>query len=160
MDAYSGDEPSLASQLPRPRTDTYYRTEKPVERGLEVFVIFSNTAGTGAALLMANRLAKELDAHLRLLMPYEVPYALPLNRPPVTAEFLKAQAQTLASQVSMEIDAHICLCRDKHRALRLLLTPHSVVIVGGKKRWWPTPEQRLAHTLAKDGHHVVFAELR
>jgi hypothetical protein len=109
---------------------------------------------------MARRFAKELNAHLRLLMPYEVPYALPLNEPPVPAEFLEAQLRTLASQASMRIDAHVYLCRDKHCALRLLLTPHSLVIVGGRKRWWPTPEQRLARTLTKGGHHVLFAELR
>jgi len=44
--------------------------------------------------------------------------------------------------------------------LRLVLKPHSLIIVGGRKRWWPTSEQRLAQALKKDGHHVIFAELR
>jgi hypothetical protein len=60
----------------------------------------------------------------------------------------------------MEIAAHIFLCRDKRRTLRLVLRPHSLVVVGGRKRWFLTPEQRLAQALKRDGHHVIFAELR
>jgi hypothetical protein len=32
--------------------------------------------------------------------------------------------------------------------------------MGGKKRWWPTEEQWLAWRLRKDGHEVIFADLR
>jgi hypothetical protein len=127
---------------------------------LEVFVIFTNTAGTLAALQMADRLAKRLDARLRLLLPYEVPYTLPLTQPAVPLGFLEGQLQAVACKASIEISAHIFLCRDKGRTLRLILKPHSLVVIGGRKRWWPTQEQRLVSLLKKGGHHVVFAEMR
>ena len=129
-------------------------------RQLEVVVIFTNTAGTLAALQMADRLAKRLDARLRLLLPYEVPYALPLTQPAVPVEFLEGQLQAVACKVPIEISAHVFLCRDKRRSLKLILKPHSLVVIGGRKRWWPTQEQRLVSLLKKGGHHVVFAEMR
>jgi hypothetical protein len=39
-------------------------------------------------LQRAHQLTKKLEAHLHLLPPYEVPYALPLTTPPVSVEFL------------------------------------------------------------------------
>ena len=67
---------------------------------------------------MADRLAKQLDAHLRLLMPYEVPYALPLTRPPVPVGIPGGRnCAPWHPKRSMEIAAHIYLCRDKQCAL-------------------------------------------
>ena len=129
-------------------------------RQLEVYVIFTNTAGTLAALQMADRLAKRLDARLQLLLAYEVPYTLPLTKPAVPVGFLEGQLRVLARKTPLEISAHIFLCRDKRRTLRLTLKPHSLVVIGGRKRWWPTEEQRLVSLLKQGGHHIVFAEMR
>jgi hypothetical protein len=66
-----------------------------------------------------------------------------------------------AAGFAQQLDARIRLvCRDKRRILKLLLTPQSVVVIGSKKRWWPTSAQRLARDLQNDGHHVIFAEPR
>ena len=127
---------------------------------LEVFVLFTNTSATLAALNLAERLARKLGVRLRLLMPYEVPYTLPLARPAVPVGFLEGQLHALASTSPLDISAQIFLCRDKRRTLRLLLKPHSLLVIGGRKRWWPTEEQRLAKMLKQDGHQVIFAELR
>ncbi|MGB7590527.1 MAG: hypothetical protein WCD04_04220 [Terriglobia bacterium] len=126
---------------------------------LEIFVIFTDHSGTLAALRMADRLGEQLDARLRLLMLHEVPYALPLTRPAVNVRFLEEQLRALASKIPVDIAAHIYLCRDKRRTVRLILKPRSIVILGGRKRWWPV-EQKLARVLREDGHHVIFAESR
>jgi len=109
---------------------------------------------------MADELAHKLGAQIRLLVPYEVPYALPLSKPAVPVEFLEGQIRALAGKARLDVAAHIFLCRDKISTLKLLLRPRSCVVVGGKKRWWPTSAQRLAQGLQKDGHQVIFAELR
>ena len=141
-----------------PRADISAETDAHQE--LEIFVIFTDHPGTLAALRMAHRLSKKLDARLRLLMLYEVPYALPVTRPAVSVRFLENQLFTLASETPVGIAAHIYLCRDKRRTVRLLLKPRSIMILGGRKRWWPTAEDRLASVLKKDGHHVIFVESR
>jgi hypothetical protein len=127
---------------------------------LEVVVVFTDAVGTVAALRNAEGLAQQLDAHLRLLVPYEVPYALPLARPPVPVELLEGQVRDLAGKINLEVAAQVYLCRDKKRALDILLKPHSLVVVGGKKRWWPTAAQSLAQSLQARGHHVIFTDLR
>jgi len=160
MKPSSNGESGLVSSLSRQGADGRNHPDKHDEQRLEVLVVFTNTPGTLAALQMAERLSKRLEARLRLLMPYEVPYTLPLTKPAVPVGFLESQLRTLAHQAPMEIAAHIYLCRNKRRTLRLVLKPHSLVIVGGRKRWFPTAEQRLAHALKRDGHHVIFADLR
>ena len=160
METISVAKRDLASPLSWHGNTGHDHADQHAEQRLEVFVIFTDTPGTLAALQMADRLAKRLEARLRLLMPYEVPYTLPLTEPAVPVEFLEAQLRTLASEVPMEIAAQIYLCRDRQRALRVVLKPRSLIVVGGRKRWWPTPAQRLTSALRKDGHHVVFAELR
>ena len=126
---------------------------------LEIFVICTDNLGTLAALQTADQLTKKLDARLWLLMPYEVPYTLPLTRPAVPVGFLEEQLHAWASKIPIDIAAHIYLCRDKCRTVRLILKPRSIVILGGRKRWWSV-EQKLARVLKKDGHHVIFAESR
>ena len=160
MEAYSGDEYGLASPVFPHDAKGHDPIDGHTEKRLEVFVIFTDAPGTLAALQMADGLAQKLEAHIRLLMPYEVPYALPLTKPAVPVEFLEGQIRNLAGKTRLEVAAHIYLCRDKRRTLELLLRPHSLIVVGGKKRWWPTSAQKLAQALQKDGHHVIFAELR
>ena len=126
---------------------------------LEIFVIYTDNLGTLAALRTADQLTKKLEARLRLLMLHEVPYALPLTRPAVNVKFLEDRLLTLVSKTPVDIAAHIYLCRDRRLTLRLILKPRSIVILGGRKRWWSV-EQKLARVLKEDGHHVIFAESR
>ena len=135
-------------------------TAEGTAQQLEVVVIFTDAMGTLAALRNAEELAQQLNAHLRLLVPYEVPYALPLAKPPVPVEFLEGQIRNLAGKINLGVAAQVYLCRDKKRALDILMKPHSLVVIGGKKRWWPTAAQSLAQSLEARGHHVIFTDLR
>jgi hypothetical protein len=78
----------------------------------------------------------------------------------VPVEFLERQIRDLARNTRLDVAAQVFLCRDKKRALGLLLRPQSLVVVGGRQHWWPTAAQKLAQAIQKDGHHVIFAEMR
>jgi hypothetical protein len=91
------------------------------------------------------------------VVPQIVPYPAPLDAPPISRSFLARRFRTVAADSSIETQVHIYVCRDRHAALSAALGPRSLVVIGGKRRWWPTREQRLAAELAKQGHHVVFA---
>lgn len=125
--------------------------------GLEVFVIFTDDSGTLAALQRANQLTQKLEARLRLLWPYEVPYALSLTNPAVPVRILEEQLRALASRVPTNTEGHIYLCRDKLRTLRLVLKPGAIVILGGRNWWW-SAERKLARALKNAGHHVIFTK--
>ena len=155
MRIHSFDESCVALQLSGQRPGG---SDQANAQRLEVCVVFTNKTGTVAALQMANRLASKLGASLQLVMPHEVPFRLPLTKPAVQVEFMERELRETADQACVEIDARIVLCRDRRRALQTVIRPGSLVLVGGRNRWWPTPEQKLAQSLTRAGHHVIFAE--
>ena len=131
-----------------------------VNPDLQVEVVFTSIPATRAALKTAAQLTRNLGACATLLMPYAVPFALPLSMPAVPVSFLEERLRALASEVSMDVSATLYLCREPKQVISKVLRPHSLVLIGGRRRWWGTREQRLARTLRKDGHRVVFVESR
>jgi hypothetical protein len=160
MEHIPNDDYALAAPVYAQEAKRHQPINGQAERRLEVFVIFTDLPGTLAAIQRAEGLAEQLGAHLRLVMPYEVSYMLPLTKPPVPVEFLEGQMRDLAARTGMEVEAQVCLCRDKKSALGNLLPPNSLIVVGGRKRWWPTAAQMLARSMQRDGHQVIFADLR
>ena len=130
------------------------------ESGLSVAVVFTSVDATVAALKRAGTLAESLGAHITLVVPQVVPYALPLTSPPVLLEFQEKRFREIAAESPVDITVRLYLCRDDMEVLKKVLRPHSLVVVGGKKRFWPTPAKRLARRLQKAGHEVIFAETR
>lgn len=160
METNSSDDYGLASTSFLREPDFCQQIDKDVGQTLEVFVIFTDVPGTLAALRTAAALSKQLAAHLQLLMPYEVPYTLPVLKPAVQVEFLEGRVRDLACKTHLDVAAHICLCRDRSRVLRLLLRPRDLIVLGGRKRWWPSRAERLAKALRRNGYQVIFVEAR
>ena len=130
--------------------------------GLEVNVVFTTERGTAAALKTAGNLARQLDAGVRLLVTQVVPFALPLDRPKVAVRFIHERCLKVALECTevAENRINVYLCRDRSQVLRRVLSANSLVIIGGKRRWWRTAEQKLAKMLEVQGHHVIFADSR
>ena len=133
-------------------------TLAPAENKLNISVVFTSVEATLAALKEAGELANSLGARLTLLVPQVVPYPRPLESPPVLLEFSENRFQGLASQSPVETTVQIYLCRDKLQTLTTVLTPGSIVIVGGRRKWWPTQEEALARQLRRSGYEVIFKE--
>ncbi len=125
---------------------------------LNIDVIFTAVEETLTALRTAGELARRLNARITLVVPQVVPYPAPLDSPPVLIEFNENRFRVIASQASVETSVRIYLCRDRGEALKRILKPHSLVVLGGRKMWWPTAERRLAWKLRRAGHEVVYAE--
>ena len=132
--------------------------EKPESR-LDISVVFTTVQPTIAALKMAATLANPFSARITLVVPQVVPYPCPLTNPPVLPDFNETRFRAIASESPAEIKVHLYLCREKWDALNLALTKRSLVILGGRKTWWPTPEKRMARWLRRAGHEVIFAEM-
>jgi hypothetical protein len=125
---------------------------------LEVSVVFTSIEPTLRALKEAGGLADRLAAGIALVVPQIVPYPLPLTSPPVLLDFTERRFFVMARESHVETRVRIYLCRDRWDALRLALKPHSLVLIGSRKRWWPTAETRLAEKLRRAGHEVVVVE--
>ncbi len=128
------------------------------EPQLSVAVIFTSVDATLAALRKAGALANRLRGRITLLVPQVVPYPLPLTSPPVLLDWNEKRFRVLAGESPIETTILIYLCRDRLETLSTVLSSRSLVVVGGRKRWWPTAEQRLAQKLRRAGHEVVFTE--
>jgi hypothetical protein len=128
------------------------------ESRLNVAVVFTSVESTLAALRKAGALADRLNGRITLLVPQVVPFPLPLTSPPVLLDWSERRFHVIASESPVETTVRIYLCRDGLEALRTVLSPHSLVVVGGRKRWWPTAEKRLARQLRRAGHEVIFTE--
>ena len=129
------------------------------EHRLEVAVVFTSAPATIAALRTAGGLADRLSARITMIVPQVVPYPLPLESPPVLIEFSERRFQQIAEESPVETTVRIYLCRHRTETLRSVLAPGSLVVIGGRKRWWPTREKTLARQLRRAGHEVVFTEM-
>ena len=143
---------SLAQKTPR------ILWSKSLESPLEVTVVFTDMRSSLNALKTAALLAGGLNARVRLVVPQVVSYELPLNEPPIPTDFIEQQIGHLVSDLDVETQVDICLCRNKKESLLRTLKPHSVTVVGSRRRWWPTWETRLARQLRRGGHEVILTE--
>jgi hypothetical protein len=138
------------------------RPERPSETGggarLGVVVVFTSVESTIHALRRAGALATRLSAHITLVVPQVVPYPLPLTSPPVLLDFSERRFRVIAAESPVDTTVRLYLCRDEMETLAAVLEPHSLIVLGGRKRWWPTWEKRLARKLRRAGHEVVFTE--
>jgi hypothetical protein len=138
--------------------------EEERQPNLNISVIFTAVDPTLAALKCAGRLAGDLGARISLVVAQVVPYPLPLDRPPVSQEFSERRFRVIAGESRVETNVAVYFCRDRMATLKAVLRPHSLVVVGGRKRRWsrawaPTREKRLARELRRAGHEVIFSEM-
>ena len=122
---------------------------------MEIVVFHTTVAETLQALKTAAHLAQGLSARIRLLVLEVVPYPLPLDHPDVTLPFTHRRFRTLAENASVETHVDIHLVRDREKALTSILEPHSIVVIGAHRNWWPN---KLAKCLKRTGHQLVWSE--
>jgi hypothetical protein len=128
------------------------------DRELEITVIFTSAEATVAAIDRAGALLNGLNGRISLVAAQSVPYPLPLERPPVLLDFNKRRLIEIASESPVKTTVHLYLCRWRMETLASVLKPGSVVVIGGRKRWWLTWERSLARKLECSGFPVIFLE--
>ena len=152
----------MASALERTFTPSVVRTEVPrveeTRTRLNVFVVFTSVEATLAALKQDGQFAAELGGRIILGALQVVPYPLPLTKPPVGIDWNERRLSLIAGESRVETIVHVHLCRDWQRTLEDALRAHSLVVLGGRKRWWPTREGKLVRSLRRAGHEVIFVK--
>ena len=142
---------------------TWQTTAGAGSEALEVNVVFTEPQATAAALRAAESFARGLGACIRLRAAIIVPLQLPLDRPQVSVHFMEQLLSDLAGQPEQAgsgVTVHLYVCRDWVGALSQVLKPNSLVVVGGRKHWWPTAASRMAGALRGKGHRVVFVDVK
>ena len=106
----------------------------------------------------AREIARPLGANVVVVAVQVVPYPLPLDRPPVPMEFVVRRFQERASEFSGRTLVSAYLCRDPLVALKQILNPNCPVVMGIRKKWWPTRDERLARKLRRAGYEIILVE--
>ena len=122
----------------------------------QVYVVFTDLDETLLAVRVAKRLASAIGGGVTVVHFRPIGFGAPLEHPagssPVETDAFRAR---LAAE---DCDARVCvcLCRDARQAIRSVFDGHSLIVIGGRRRWWPTPSDRWRRMLEALGYLVVF----
>jgi hypothetical protein len=130
----------------------------PAIRTDAVYVVFTSTEDTLAAVRVAGDFAKALGVPLTLVHLRTVPFALPLDEPNGVSPIETDAFLTRLRAEGLDIRVRVHLCRDERRAIPLAFKPHSLILVAGCLRWWPTASDRWCRMLEAAGHVVLFVD--
>jgi len=125
---------------------------------LQVVIPHRTAQLTRAALKYAASLASDLNARIRLIDVYVVPYGVPLDEPPVNPKHLGRKLRQLVQESAVPVSAEVVYARDWEQGFRRSLAPGSLVLMAIKRSWWRTSDKRFAARLRKLGHQVVWVE--
>ncbi len=125
---------------------------------LQVVIPHRTAPLTRAALKYAASLSNDLNARIRLIDVYVVPYGVSLDEPPVNPRHLARKIRQLAQESAVPVSAEVVYARDWEQGFRRSLAPSSLVLMTIKRSWWRTSDKRLAARLRKIGHQVVWVE--
>jgi hypothetical protein len=126
---------------------------------LQIDVLFTSPEATVEALERTGNLLRGLNARINLIALMTVPYVLALNNPPVSVAFTEQQLLEVAGQSPVDTTAYLYICRCPFETLTFVLKPGSVLIIGNRKKWWPTWERKLARKLESAGFQALLLEL-
>ena len=121
---------------------------------LEIVVPYSSPEMTAKVVDRAAALSAGLNVILKLVAVYVAPYPTELRCPAATERHLTARLTELAERTSLPACVEILVARDRVEAFRQVLRPGSAVLLGSRKHFWHTREEKLARNLARQGHHV------
>ena len=125
---------------------------------LQVVIPHRTAQLTRAALKYAASLSNDLNARIRLIDVYVVPYGVSLDEPPVNPRHLARKIRQLAQESAVPVSAEVVYARDWEQGFRRSLAPSSLVLMTIKRSWWRTSDKRLAARLRKIGHQIVWVE--
>ena len=126
---------------------------------LAVYVPYTTSELTRAALTAVAAFTGNLGAHVLLVAVQIVPFPLPLNRPPVSLSFVEQKLRAAACEIELPVITQVVIARDREVAFDRAISPGSLVVLATKKRWWPTQQVKLARLLARAGHSVTLLEI-
>jgi hypothetical protein len=129
------------------------------DKQLQVALLFTSFDVTVYALERTAALLAGLNARIDLIAVQSVPYLLALNNPPVSIPFNEQRLRDIAAESAIETAVHLYVCRYPFEALTSVLHPGSILVVGTRKRWWPSWELKLARKLESAGLRILVLEV-
>ncbi len=126
---------------------------------IELSVLYTEPAVTKAVLARAATLTAGLDARIQLVAVHTVPYPADFQCPAAVHAHLVEQLVELASLCPLQVNPVVVLARSRAEGFAFALERESTVLVGSRKRAWRTAEEKLARSLAQEGHKVALVHV-
>jgi hypothetical protein len=130
------------------------------EAELEIAIAYTTPQETRATLERAIGLTEGLNARISLVAVQPIPYPAAFGCPASTHAFLVARLLELCGACPLPVNAQVVQARSREAGFRYALRPGSTVLLGTRRRWWRTAEERLARRLAAAGHKVALVYVR
>jgi hypothetical protein len=136
-----------------------FSDKNPAIRTEAVYVIVTTFEETLAAARVARDLAAPMGVPL-VLLHFRNGRFLP---PPADSSLgiSPVETETLVTRLCAEgVDTRLRVycCRNERQAIPYAFKPHSLIVVAGQHRWWPTRSERWRRALETAGHFVVFVD--
>jgi len=123
-----------------------------------VYVVHTSIEDTLAAVTVADRLARAMSVPLTLIHFRAVPYQLPIDVPaglsPIETDAFVARLR----DEGFDVRVQVLLCRHERQTIPMAFKRHSLIVLAGRHRPWPTQVERLRRWLEAAGHFVVFVD--
>ena len=134
-------------------------TPDPAVRTESVNVLFTKPDETLEAVRVASAIGRAMAVPLTVTHLRAVPYPLTLDAP---AGLSPAETEAFVERVRAEgidVRVRVYLCRNADRMLPMAFKEHSVIVIGGRRSWWPTWSERMRRRLEAAGHFVLFVDV-
>ena len=126
---------------------------------IELVVPYTDLPVTRALLKRAAALTSGLHARITLVAVHAIPYPAAFRCPTAMHAFLVDQLVELAAECSMPVNPQVVLARSREEGFRYALKSDSTILVGTRRHFWRTGEERLARMLVSDGHKVALLHI-
>ena len=131
----------------------------PALRTDAVSLVYTTFEDTLEAARVAADLAQAMQVPLRVVHFRTVPRQVPVDQPdglsPVETD---AFVGRLRQEGIATARVRVYLCRDEAPAIPFAFRQHSIVVIGGRRSWWPTRAERWRRLFEEAGHFVVFVD--
>ena len=132
-----------------------------LSQSLSLNVVYTSPESTAVALSAAASLAEDMEPtiHVRAMIP--VPRQHPIDYAFGAAQAITRVVSDLLQRVGIDrckYVLHVYICRNRIDTLLTVLRPSSLLVIGGRKRLWPTLETRISRIMRSAGHSVAFVD--
>jgi hypothetical protein len=126
---------------------------------IELAVLYTEPELAESLLRHAVALTAGLDARVHLVAVHAVPYPRDFECPASAHAHLVQSLMELANQSPLVVNPVVVLARSREEGFHYALHPESTVLVGSRRSVWRTAEEKLARSLARDGHKVALVHI-
>jgi len=126
---------------------------------MEIVVPYTEWSITSEVLRRAAALAAGLNVRIQLVAVHTAPYPAALGCPALVHAHLVEQLVDLATRCPIPVNPQVVLARYWDEGFRYAMKPQSTVLIGTRRHLWRTHEEKLAQTLAREGHQVALLHI-